>query len=85
MNAVFLLLNRSALPQIIHAVPWLLLKSRCANIHLLKAVAVAVTVMLQKPRVAGAQPSDAALANNRKWVKLKWQFLLAQQFFKQSF
>lgn len=85
MNAVFLLLNRSALPQIIHAVPWLLLKSRCASIHLLKAVAVAVTVTWQKPGLARAQLSGAVLSNIRKWVKLKWQFLLAQQFFKESF
>lgn len=83
MNAVFLLLNRSALPQIIHAVPWLLLKSRCASIHLLKAAAETGT--WQKPRVAGAQPPDTVLSNNRKWVKLEWQFLLAQQFSKQSF
>lgn len=83
MNAVFLLLNRSALPQIIHAVSWLLLKSRCASIHLLKAVAVTGT--WQKPRVARSQLSDAVLATNRKWVKLKWQFLPAQQLSKQSF
>lgn len=83
MNAVFLLLNRSALPQIIHAVPWLLLKSRCASIHLLKAVAE--TGIWQKPKVAGTQPPDTVLSNNRKWVKLEWQLLLAQQFSKQSF
>lgn len=83
MNAVFLLLNRSSLPQIIHAVPWLLLKSRCASVHLLKAVAETGT--WQKLRVAGAQPSDTVLSNNRKWVKLEWQFFLAQQFSTLSF
>lgn len=64
---------------------WLLLKSRQASVHLPKAVDVAVTEPWQKPRVAGAQPSNAGLSHNRKWVNLKWQFLLAQQFSKQSF
>lgn len=85
MNAAFLLVNRSASAQIIHAVLWLLLDSRRAGIHLLKAAAAAVTVTWQKLRAAGAQPSDPVRSNNRKWVKPKWQFLPAQQFFKQSF
>jgi len=42
-------------------------KSRHASIHLLKAVAVVVTVTWQKPGVAGAQPSDAVLSGNGHW------------------
>uniref|UniRef100_A0A674HL99 Arrestin-like N-terminal domain-containing protein n=1 Tax=Taeniopygia guttata TaxID=59729 RepID=A0A674HL99_TAEGU len=40
---------------------------------------------VHKGLVQISQPSGTVLSNNRKWVKRTWQFLVAQQFSKQSF